>query len=73
MIFIQNTTGCGRSKVNIVEAETDGDNLENGNFRKTSLNDAQDPKTVTFSSNGVTMNEGKRWLLQNSLVSTDFS
>ena len=56
--------GCGRSKINAVEAEsaTDGDNLENGNF-KTSLNDAQDPKTVTFSSNGVTMNEGKFRLL----------
>ena len=56
--------GCGRSKINAVEAEsaTDGDNLENGNF-KTSLNDAQDPKTVTFSSNGVTMNEGKCRLL----------
>ena len=57
--------GCGRSKINAVEAEsaTDGDNLENGTFKKTSLNDAQDPKTVSFSSNGVTMNEGKRWLL----------
>ena len=53
--------GCGRSKINIVEAEstTDGDNLENGTFKNKSLNDAQDPKTVSFSSNGVTMNEGK--------------
>ena len=64
--------GCGRSKVNIVEAETDGDNLENGTFKKTSLNDAQDPKTVSFSSNGVTMNEGKWCLLWNSLVSTNY-
>ena len=55
--------GCGRSKVNIVEAETDGDNIENGTFKKTSLNDGQDPKTVSFSSNGVTMNEGKCCLL----------
>ena len=57
--------GCGRSKINIVEAEsaTDGDNLENGTFKNKSLNDAQDPKTVSFSANGVTMNEGKCRLL----------